>query len=548
MPILCLLLQSFCLLILSFTYFSMQIRCAVYVRYLSFTYFSMQVRCAELMEQSGVRGADKMKQTDLKGLQEIMSFMINEINTFGVVFKPSRHVETIKASLEGAEAIGYIKITNTPYIKSDRPVGLDDFGSLIGGDTCLRRSMSQPDISLSGKKSMQSFGITDTGVPKRVESRPIKKENVSVNRRLTKDSNEFTTVRSSNKTTENKNKKATHGTSGAKRTTAKVQPNVVYVSPIQLPASSSGYGNDISTETNQRQQIATRLREMAHSQRDVNIPRTSVTPSCSAGINRGSTGPRQTSADGDNANTEQRYPSSEVMCNPLDQTESGNIDNIHELDLETLLRTRSQIGSSFPRRINNSNFQQDIGESATGYIEGRGSNTNFGQTDEENASCSEACGNVETHAEPESVNEDGSQTHSSDNETTEPSNASDVSITQVKQVHTEQERGDGDNNEETTDQNVTELQGTDIMTLKSINIQSDASITQVKAAVTGRPREQTHVGLANYKRFTSSQIPLGDNWSFLSDSIPVDSLEGSTSERDILIRRSSSEDSDSSVA
>ena len=507
----------------------------------------MQVRCAELMEQSGVRGADKMKQTDLKGLQEIMSFMINEINTFGVVFKPSRHVETIKASLEGADAIGYIKITNTPYIKSDRPpVGLDDLGSLIGEATCLRRSMSQPNISLSGKKSMQSFGITDTGVAKRVESRPIKKGNVSLNHRLTKDSNEFTTVRSSNKTTENENKKATHGTSSEKRTTAKVQPNVGYVSPIQLPASSSGYGNDISTETNQRQQIATRLREMAHSQRDVNIPRSSVTPSCSAGINRGSTGPHRTLADGDNIDTEQRYPPNEAVRNPLDQTESDNIDNIHELDLETLLRTRSQIGSTFPRRINNSNVQ-DIGESATGYIEGRGNNTNFGQTDE-NASCSEACGNVETRAEPESVNEDGSQTHSSDNETTEPSNASDVSITQVKQVHTEQERDDGDNSEETTDQNVTELQGTDIMTLKSINIQSDASITQVKAAVTGRPREQTHVGVANYKRFTSSQMPQGDNWSFLSDSIPVDSLEGSTSERDILIRRSSSEDSDSSVA
>ena len=475
------------------------------------------------MEQAGVRGKNAEKRSDLKGLQEIMSFMISEIKTFGVVFKSSRHVETIKASIEGADVIGHIKVTNKPYITAESRGILfkDDFGSLYGGATCLKRSISQPDVSLSGYMSMRPVGEKDTSVTNRLEPRPIQRGNISsINRHLAKDSNEFTTV--GDKTAE-----ICTGSSGDKNSTVKVQPNVGYVSPMQLSTCSSRYSNDSSHETSQRQRIATRLREIADPQRDVNISTTNTTPSNSAGMNRGTTTQRQTAT-----RTSYEGDTNIAVCNPVDQTEanimprthapferhSDNIDNINELDLEVQLRTRGQICSSFLRRSNNSNV---------------------GQTGAENT------GNIGNGG-----NADRCQTQSSDNETTEPSIAADESITRVKQVHNEQERDNDDNIEETADQDVAEQCGTEIMTLKSTSLWNDTSITQVKTPITERPNEQSHTGLANYKRFTSSQVPIGDNWSFLSESIPMDRVVGTTSERDILIARSSSsEDSDlSSIA
>ena len=489
-----------------------------------FTFFSIQVRCTELMEQAGIRGMNAEKRNDLKGLQEIMSFMISEIKTFGVVFKSSRHVETIKASIEGADVIGHIKVTNKQYITAEsREILLkDDFGSLYGGATCLKRSISQPDISLSGYMSMRPVGEKDTSVTNRLEPRPIQRGNISsINRHLAKDPNEFTTV--GDKTAE-----ICTGSSGDKKSTVKVQPNVGYVSPMQLSTCSSRYSNDSSHETSQGQRIATRLREIADPQRDVNISTTNNTPSNSAGMNRGTTEQRQTESN----TTNEQGGINRAACNPIDQTVanlrprtrvpperySDTVDNINELDLETLLRTRSQTGSSFLRTSNSSNVGQTVAEK-TGYTGNAG-------------------------------NADRCQTQSSDNETTEPSNAADESITRVKQVHNEQERDDDDNMEETADQDVAELRGTEIMTLKSTSLQNDTSITQVKVPITERPSEQSHTGLANYKRFTSSQVPLGDNWSFLSESMPIDSIVGTTSERDILISRSSSsEESDlSSIA
>ena len=489
------------------------------------------------MEQPSIRVVNAEKHTDLKGLQEIMSFLISEINNFGVVFKSSRHLETIKTSLEGADVIGNIKITNKPYIKSESHRGLmnDDFGSLLGGIKSLKRSLSQPEMSLSGHISMRpavpNACKEDASITKCFDTRPLKSAE-TFNRRPATDSNNRVSV--SKKTTMCVNSMKGQKSSADKEETMKVKPNIGYVSPMQ----HSTLGDETNNITNQRQQIATPLRRFALPQRNVSIPQAHSNPSSSTALSHAIVELRQIHR-GIMANTgnEQESTSNTPASNLADQTEEysrprifvplqrhfDDIDNFNELDSDSLLQRRRQTPSSILRRGNSSNVGQYEAENA-GYVDD---------------------GTADMNIEPVCATEESCEAHHTYLETADTSNTVDSSITRVKQVHKEDERENGNNTEESDDQT---LPVAEVMVLKSVNLQSDTSITQVKTPMTESQSEPPQAGLANYKRFTSSQIPIGDNWSFLSES-NQNSLEG-TSERDNLISSSSSsEDSDlSSIA
>lgn len=497
------------------------------------------------MEQPSIRGVNAEKHTDLKGLQEIMSFLISEINNFGVVFKSSRHLETIKTSLEGADVIGNIKITNKPYIKSESHRGLmnDDFGSLIGGIKSLKRSLSQPEISLSGHISVRpavpNACKEDASVTKCFDTRPLKSAE-TFNRGPAKDSNNR--VSDSKQTTMCANSKKGQKSSAGKKEkeeTMKVKPNIGYVSPMQHSTCASEIGNETNNITNQRQQIATPLRGFALPQRNVSIPQAHSNPSSSTALSHAIVELRQIHR-GIMANTgnEQESTSNTPASNLADETEEDSrprifvplqrhfddIDNFNELDSESLLQTRHQTPSSILQR---------------------GNSSNVGQYDAENAGYVDDDGTADMNIEPVCATEESCEAHHTYLETADTSNTADSSITRVKQVHKEDEKENGNNTEESDDQT---LPVAEVMVLKSVNLQSDTSITQVKTPMTESQSEPPQAGLANYKRFTSSQIPIGDNWSFLSES-NQNNLEG-TSERDNLISSSSSsEDSDlSSIA